>query len=94
MKINRVDPIENISVQTNAGKLDKIGSADNSVSSIAVSQEAKNIAELQRVRDMVLQSPSIRMDRVEEVKAKMTDPAYFDKAIEQTAEKIISAYRL
>lgn len=60
---------------------------------IRLSDEAKRNADILRVRDMVMDSPSVRTDRVEEVRQKMKDPNYINGAvIDNLAEKFLSLW--
>ncbi|MCL2519472.1 MAG: flagellar biosynthesis anti-sigma factor FlgM [Spirochaetaceae bacterium] len=94
MNINRINPLDAINQATNNGKIQQAGKASRT-ESITVSAEAREAAELQNIRDMVLASPDVRADRVAEVKAKLADPNYLnEKLINDTADKIIEFYRL
>lgn len=76
-RLGPVDPVSKYNKTEKPAKVAKSGPAD----SVAVSEEARRAADLQKTADAVNQTPEVRMDRVEEVKAKLQDPNYIDDAV-------------
>lgn len=63
--------------------------------SIELSTEAKSQAELLTAREIARSAPELRLERIEEIKAKMQDPNYFNKTVmESTAEGILKSFGL
>jgi negative regulator of flagellin synthesis FlgM len=87
--ISSIDPIQPDKKTGRAGKLNETPNTDT----ISISSEAIEKAELYRARELVAAAPDVRMDRVEELRARINDPAYInDKVIDATAEKLIDAF--
>ena len=60
---------------------------------MAVSAEARRSAALQQTAEVVRAAPDLRMDRVEQVKAKLQDPDYIDSAVvEAVADSLLDAF--
>lgn len=63
--------------------------------SIAVSQEAKEMAEAYYLHSVAMETPDIREDRIAEVRAKIQDPNYINSVvIDSTADAIMTAFGL
>lgn len=92
MKINRlgsVDPVSDVNKLNKGSKAAKKESSD----SISLSKEARESAELLRAAEIVRDAPDIRMDRVEEVKAKLQDPNYInDTVVDSVATSILDLF--
>lgn len=93
MTIDRLGPIDPLSKLNKAGKAGK-AVKPNAKDTISVSDEAKNLGEIYRATEIVKSSPDIRMDRVEEVKAKLQNPDYIDSKIEEVADKLMDVFGL
>ena len=92
MTIDRLGPVDPVSKYNKADKASKVV-RKNEADSINVSDEAKRSAELLKAADVAKSSPDIRMDRVEEVKAKLQDPDYInDKIIGSVADSIMDMF--
>jgi negative regulator of flagellin synthesis FlgM len=92
-----IDRSGNIEPMQNGKKIGRMGKArePNGADSISVSPEALEIAELYKVREMVKEAADIRMDRVEELSAKINDPSYFnDTVLRGTTDRIMEAFGL
>jgi negative regulator of flagellin synthesis FlgM len=76
-RLGPVDPVSKYNKTEKPAKVAKSGPTD----SVAVSEEARRAADLQKTAEAVSQTPDVRMDRVEEVKAKLQDPNYIDDAV-------------
>ena len=92
MTIDRLGPVDPVAKYNKTGKPTKVvkqALAD----SVAVSEEARNSAALQQTADIVRSTPDVRMDRVEEVKAKLKDPNYInDKVVEAVADSLMDVF--
>lgn len=94
MTIERISMPDPISKYTKAGKAGKVSRPQKS-DSISVSEEAKNRAEVYKATETAKMAPSIRQDRVEEVKKKLEDPSYISKAvIEAVADKLVNYFEI
>ncbi len=92
MTIDRLGPVDPVSKYNKTNKTSKVVRKSDS-DSINVSDEAKRSAELLKAADTAKSSPDIRMDRVEEVKAKLQDPNYInDKVINSVADSIMDMF--
>lgn len=76
-RLGSVDPVSKYNKTNKTSKVVKKTEAD----SVDVSDEAKRSAELLKAADTAKSSPDVRMDRVEEVKAKLQDPDYINKKV-------------
>ena len=54
--------------------------------------EAEKFAEVHFAMEAVKNASDIRTDKVEEMKAKLKDPSYFDNIVNSLADKIMEAY--
>lgn len=87
--IGPVDPIQRFNKTDKVNKPNAPGAGD----SISVSNEAKLRAEIMQVVEEVRNLPDIRQDRVDEVKARLQDPAYIDsRVIDSVADEIMSVF--
>ena len=85
-RLGPVDPVGKYNKTSKPAKVAKQAPAD----SIAFSEEARRSAALQQTADIVRSTPDIRMDRVEEVKAKLQDPNYIDNVVmEAVADRLM-----
>lgn len=92
MTIDRLGPIDPVAKYNKAEKPAKVAKKDTS-DTIAVSEEARRSVALQQTAEAVHQAPDIRMDRVEEVKAKLQNPNYIDDAvIEAVADSLMDVF--
>ena len=91
MRIDGLTPIEPIQPEKKAGRASPVSDAPRT-DSISISSEAAQKAELFRARELVAAAPDVRMDRVEELRAKINDPAYInDRVINATADRIFES---
>jgi len=92
MTIDRVGPVDPVAKYNKTNKTSKVV-RKNEADSVNVSDEAKRSAELLKAADTAKSSPDIRMDRVEEVKAKLQDPNYInDKVLGEVADSIMDMF--
>lgn len=92
-----IDKLGSINPVQNYNKPEKPVKSSNKTEndSISVSSEARVMGELLKAAEAVKQSPDIRMDRVEEVRRKMSDPDYInDTVINSVADKIIDMFEI
>jgi negative regulator of flagellin synthesis FlgM len=91
MMIDRIGSIEPIQPGKKPGRTNQVSEAPKT-DSISISSEAVEKAELYRVTELAKAAPDVRVDRVEEVKARINDPSYInDKVLNATTDKIIDA---
>ena len=60
--------------------------------SVTVSEEATRLAEINFATQAVKNASDIRLDKVEEMKAKLKDPSYFDSIVNSLADRIMEDY--
>jgi negative regulator of flagellin synthesis FlgM len=92
MTIERIgppDPTSNVKKPEKASRLQRKGDLD----SINVSEEAKSKSEVLKAAETARMAPDIRVDKVEEVKRKLQDPAYpSQEIIEAVADGVLKAF--
>lgn len=92
MTIDRLGPVDPVAKYNKTNKTSKVVKKTET-DSVNVSEEAKRSAELLKAADAAKLSPDIRMDRVEEVKAKLQDPNYInDKVLGEVADSIMDMF--
>ena len=92
MTIDRLGPVDPVAKYNKTSKPAKVA-RQAATDSVAVSEEARKQAALQQTADIVASTPDVRMDRVEEVKAKLQDPNYInDTVIESVADHILDIF--
>ena len=92
MTIDRLGPVDPVAKYKKTGKPATVAK-QAPTDSVAVSEEARRSAALQQTADIVRATPDVRMDRVEEVKAKLKDPDYInDKVVEAVADSIMDVF--
>ncbi len=90
-RLGPIDPFPPVNKPDKGSKPVKNDSAD----SISVSTQAKEMGEIFQATENIKKSPDIRLDRVEEIKRKLQDPAYIDqKVIESVADKVMELFGL
>jgi len=92
MTIDRLGPVEPVAKYNKTGK--PVKAAKQALTdSVAVSEEARRSAALQQTADIVRATPDVRLDRIEEVKAKLKDPDYInDKVVEAVADSLMDVF--
>lgn len=89
MDINKIEAIKEIIKPQKAKKLQqtsKVGRND----SVQISSEAKEMAELEKISNIVKKSPDMRMDKIAAAKEKIKSGNYFNKKVaESIADKIL-----
>ena len=89
MTIDRIGYVDPIQPGKKAGEANQVRETHRA-DSISISSEAVAKSEHYWARDLVATAPDLRMDRIEEVKAKINDPAYLNKeVIAATADRLI-----
>ena len=92
MTIDRLGPVDPVAKYNKTGKPAKVAK-QAPTDTVAVSEEARRSAALQQTADIVRSTPDVRMDRVEEVKAKLQDPDYInDKVVEAVADSLMDVF--
>ena len=77
MNIDKVNRLNSISKPAGRGPVGKT-SAARGKDTVSLSPEALRSAEMEKYREIAKAAPDIRMDRINEVKAKINDPAYYN----------------
>ena len=92
--IDKLGPIDSISKYNKTEKVSKPEKKSSS-DSISFSEEAKSKAEVYKATEAAKLAPEVRMDRVNEVKKKLEDPAYIDeKVVENVAEQGMDLFQI
>jgi len=92
MTIDRLGPLDPLSKFNKTDKPEKLAK-EVTADSVAVSEEARHSASLRQTADIVRSAPDVRMDRVEEVKAKLQKPDYVDDAVINTvADRLLDVF--
>jgi len=92
MTIDRLGPLDPLSKFNKTDKPEKLAK-EMTADSVAVSEEARHSAALRQTADIVRSVPDLRMDRVEEVKAKLRKPDYVDDAVINTvADRLLDVF--
>ena len=92
MRIDGIVPIDPIQPDKKPSRIGKLNDAPN-FDTVNISKEAARKAEILAIKEMVAAAPDVRMDRVEELRAKINDPSYLnEKVINATADKIIDQF--
>jgi negative regulator of flagellin synthesis FlgM len=90
-RIGSIDPIQPGKKANRSGQVNPGSQAD----SIALSQEAKEKAEIYQAVELVSAAPDVRVDRIAELKEKINDPDYLNETvIKATADKIMDVFGL
>lgn len=90
-KLGSINPIQSYNKNEKTGKAAPKAESD----SISVSSQARAMGEVFQVAEAVRATPDIRMDRVEEVRAKLNDPDYInDAVINNVADKILNMFEI
>jgi len=94
MGIDKIGPINNYN---GINKINKTSQAQktNSLDSVNISQEAKSMADSSKIKEIIQNTPDVRMDKINEVREKMKDPDYLDKIIaDGLADKIMESFKI
>jgi negative regulator of flagellin synthesis FlgM len=90
-RINVPDPISKPNKTENTAKITQKTEKD----AVNLSEESKFKADIYNATEIVKLSPSVRADRVLEIKKKLEDPSYInDKIVESVAEKIMKYFEV
>ena len=88
-RIGPLDPASNVKKTEKPSPLRMKGEPD----SINVSEEARSKSEVLKAAEVARSAPSLRADRVEEVKRKLQDPSYpSQEVIEKVADEILKTF--
>ncbi len=91
-RLGGLDPLKNVQ---NAQKPQSRQTVSVQRDSINVSDEARELAEAYYVSEIAASTPDVRADRIAEVKEKLKDPDYINKAVLDTvAGRIMDVYGL
>jgi len=87
-KLHGVDSIKNLQNTQKTQRAVKIKPED----SISLSPEAQKLSEVYIAMEAVKAAPDVRQEKIAEVAKKLENPAYMDKALDMTAEKILASF--
>lgn len=90
MEIRNINNIMGIE-QSHSNKISKL-KTNRSLGNddVQISEEARKLAEEQKIQDTIERAPDVREDKIAEIKAKMQSGAYNDpKIMEDVAEKLM-----
>lgn len=91
MAIDKIGPINNYNEYKKINKKGPTSKANLS-DSVSISKEAMNMAENSKIMEIIKNTPDVRIDRINEVKAKLNNPDYINTdIIDKVAEKIIES---
>jgi len=94
MTIDRLGPVDPVSKFNKTAKTQKAVRKEKP-DSVNVSNEAQKMSEIFKATEAVKASPDVRLDRIEEVKAKLQDPNYINDAVLGTvADGIMEVFGL
>ena len=89
MGIDKIGPITNYNNYNKINKKDSLKNVNTS-DSVNISKEAFDMAETSKIMEIIKNTPDVRMDRINEVRAKLNDPNYIDDAVTgSVADKIM-----
>ncbi|GHU63207.1 hypothetical protein FACS189445_6450 [Spirochaetia bacterium] len=92
MTINGIGSIDPIQPGKKPGRSGQV-SQNEKTDSISLSPEARKQAELYQVKELIMATPDVRADRIEEMKKKINDPSYINETIlKATADTIMDAW--
>lgn len=91
--IGKIPEVNQLNQLYGSKRSDRIAAPSYTPDTISVSDEAKAMAEMVRMNQIASETPDVREDFVEQLKAKIQDPNYLNEAtLAATADRILSAY--
>jgi len=91
MMIDRVGSIDPIQPEKKPGRANQVNHTPKA-DTINISSEAVEKAELLRVKELARSAPEVRLEKIEELKARINDPSYINKEVlNVTADRLIDA---
>jgi negative regulator of flagellin synthesis FlgM len=91
-RLGGIDPLKNVQ---NTQKTAVKSSVKSEADSIAISNEAREMAEVYYMNEVAAETPDVRSDLVAQIKEKIKDPSYLNQAvISSTADRILDSYGL
>jgi negative regulator of flagellin synthesis FlgM len=92
MAIDKIGPINNYNNLNKVNKTANLKKTDAS-DSVNISKEAAELAENNKILEIVKNTPDVRIDKINELKAKINDPDYINNAIKNgVADKIMESF--
>jgi negative regulator of flagellin synthesis FlgM len=92
MAIDKIGPVNNYNNLNKVNKTGNLKKTDAS-DSVNISKEASELAENSKILEIVKNAPDVRIDRINELKAKINDPDYINNAIKNgVADKIMDSF--
>jgi negative regulator of flagellin synthesis FlgM len=91
MAIDKIGPINNYNEYKKINKKGPVKKSNLS-DSVSISKEAMDMAETSKIMEIIKNTPDVRADKVNEIKAKINNPDYInDDIIDNVARKIIES---
>jgi negative regulator of flagellin synthesis FlgM len=88
-RIGPLDPASNVNKTEKPSRVRTKGEPD----SINVSEEARSKSEVHKATEAAKAAPSVRADKVEEVRRKLQDPSYpSPEVIDKVADEIMKSF--
>ncbi len=95
MEIRGVDGVQKVNTEAKTSKVTRKTDTSTSADVAEISREAKQLAEQEKIRELVNKAPDIRQDKIDEVKAKIERGDYNNEEVLKTvAERIMKALGL
>lgn len=89
-KLGGINPLNNVQ---SSQRVSARSSVSMGADSISVSTEAQELAEAYYLSEVAAETPDVRMDLVEQIRAKIQDPMYLNGAvIDSTVDNIMASY--
>lgn len=94
MGIDKIGPITNYNNYNKISKKDSLKNINTS-DSVSISKEALDMAETSKIMEIIKNTPDVRMDRIDEVRAKLNDPDYISDAVTGgVADRIMESFEI
>ncbi|MCR4789656.1 MAG: flagellar biosynthesis anti-sigma factor FlgM [Treponemataceae bacterium] len=91
-RLSGINPLQNVQKTQHVAKKAEVTSTEDTV---AVSDEAKRLADEYMLTQIASETPDIREDRIAEVKAKLSNPDYINEAVlNSTADRFLDSIGL
>ncbi|OHD12103.1 MAG: hypothetical protein A2086_04610 [Spirochaetes bacterium GWD1_27_9] len=90
-----IDKIGSVNNYNGYAKINKVNQQNNvkSSDSVDISSEALDVAEKNRILEIVKSAPDVRVDKIKEIKEKLKNPNYInDTLVKGTADNIMKTF--
>ena len=94
MSIDAIGPINNYNNIQKINNKKPTGETESS-DSVSISKEALDMAEKNKIMEILKNTPDIREDKIKEVKEKMKDPDYINDTVTDTlADQMMDLFKI